>query len=105
MLENREGDTTISSKVVLTEMAAAMMESDAYEASVKKSKETMETFRDTTGPMKSYNHVFEATTSIGKFSMSFLQRLVCVPHSFMSQRDANIESTIILCSSSLLSSL
>ena len=54
------------------------MESDAYEDSVKKSKETMETFRDTIGPMKSYNHVFEATTSIGKFSMSFLQRwFVC----------------------------
>ena len=102
MLEKREGDTAISSKVVLTEMAAAMMESDAYEASVKKSKEIMETFRDTTGPIKSYNHVFEATTSIGKFSISFWHRVL---HSFMSHRDANIESTIILCSSSLFSSL
>lgn len=46
---------------------AAMMESDAYEAAVKKSKETIQMFRETTGPIKSYNHVFEATTSIGKF--------------------------------------
>ena len=45
---------------------AAIFENDAYETAVKKSSEIIKTYRETTGPIKSYNHVFEATTSIGK---------------------------------------
>lgn len=52
-----------------------MMEMDAYESCVKKSGEMIEAFRDTTGPTKSYNHVFEATTSIGKCRLGAVARI------------------------------
>ncbi len=37
-------------------------------ANGKVMEEPLRIFRDTTGPMKSQRHVFEATTSIGRFT-------------------------------------